>query len=126
MFTGLPGTGIGGLFYLVTVVPTMVVVEIGRTLSGRGNIRRARFVFHQALLSMAIIGMYLATGVLLRMIAPQRAVAVLGVSSQTMTTAIIAFPFALLLAVLAATQLLRLIVTFHERFSHRAIVKKGR
>ena len=33
MFTGLPGTGIGGLFYLVTVVPTMVVVEIGRTLA---------------------------------------------------------------------------------------------
>lgn len=118
MFTGLPGTGIGGLFYLVTVVPTMVVVEIGRTVSGRGNRRRAWFVFRQALLSITIVGMYFATGTLLRMIAPQQTISVLGISPQTVTTAIIAFPFGLLFLVLLATQLLRLAVTVHERIRH--------
>lgn len=120
MFTGLPGTGIGGLFYLVTVVPTMVVVEIGRALSGRGSRRRALFVFRQALLSVTIVGVYLATGVLLRAIAPPQAVAVLGVSSHAVTTAIVAFPFALLFLVLAATQLLRLAVMIHERFQRNS------
>lgn len=126
MFTGLPGTGIGGLFYLVTVVPTMVVIEIGRTLSGRGNGRRARFVFHQALLSVTIVGIYLLTGALLQVVVPpqamtnlgvsSKAVAGLGVSPQTVTTMIVAFPFALLFLVLAATQLLRLVLTISERF----------
>lgn len=120
MFTGLPGTGIGGLFYLVTVVPTMVVIEVVRTLLRRGNRRRALFVLRQALLSAMIVGMYLATGIFLRTIVPSQTVAVLGVSSQTMTTAIIAFPFALLFLVLAGTQLLRFVVMIHERFQRNS------
>lgn len=115
MFTGLPGTGIGGLFYLVTVVPTMVVVEIGRTAMGKGNLKRARFVFGQALLSLVIVGVYILTGMVLQRLLPSQTTALLGTRSDTAVKLVIAFPFALLFAVLVATQLLRLILIIQEK-----------
>lgn len=116
MFTGFPGTGIGGLFYLVTVVPTMVVVEIGRTVVGKGNVRRAKFVSGQAALSLAIVGVYMLTGAVLQRLLPSQTTAtILGAHPETVTTIVIAFPFGLLISVLSATQLLRLVLTIHER-----------
>jgi hypothetical protein len=52
MTVGLPGTGIGGLFYLLLTL-WMPVREIRSTLAGRGDARRWRFIAGK----LAIVGM---------------------------------------------------------------------
>ena len=60
MTVGLPGTGIGGLFYLVTAF-LMPVHELGLTLRGRSNYKRWRSVVLQVALAGGIIGGLWAT-----------------------------------------------------------------
>ena len=60
MTVGLPGTGIGGLFYLVTAL-LMPVRELGLTLRGRSNGKRWRSVVLQVALAGGIIGGLWAT-----------------------------------------------------------------
>jgi hypothetical protein len=43
MVAGLPGTGVGGIFYLLLAV-AMPFVELFRTLRGKGSIRRWGFI----------------------------------------------------------------------------------
>jgi len=54
MTVGLPGTGIGGIFYLLLAV-CMPVREFVRTLRGRTNLRRWGFIALQLLLVFGII-----------------------------------------------------------------------
>lgn len=54
MNSGLPGTGIGGLFYLVTAL-IMPVFEVIQTVRGRSNPARWRFVFSTASMAIAIV-----------------------------------------------------------------------
>lgn len=59
MTAGLPGTGIGGVFYLVSAL-LMPVVELFRTLRGESSIVRWIVVLRQLTMAGAIItGMWL-------------------------------------------------------------------
>lgn len=55
MIVGLPGTGIGGLFYLL-LVALMPLHEIVLTLRGRSSWRRWRFVLRHLALAAGIVG----------------------------------------------------------------------
>jgi hypothetical protein len=54
MNIGLPGTGIGGLFYLITAL-MMPLFELRLTLMGRSNLRRWRMVGLQWVIAAAIL-----------------------------------------------------------------------
>jgi hypothetical protein len=54
MTVGLPGTGIGGIFYLLLAV-YMPILESVRTLKGRTNLRRWGFIILQLLFVLGII-----------------------------------------------------------------------
>ncbi len=60
MTVGLPGTGIGGLFYLATAL-LMPVHELGVTLRGHSSCKRWRGVLLQVGLAGGIIGGLWAT-----------------------------------------------------------------
>jgi hypothetical protein len=54
MTVGLPGTGIGGLYYVLLAL-WMPFQELGRTLVGRGSRARWRLVAGQASISLAML-----------------------------------------------------------------------
>jgi len=51
---GLPGTGIGGLFYLLAAL-LLPLLELRRTVRGRSSLRRWGQVIRQALIALGII-----------------------------------------------------------------------
>ena len=55
MTAGLPGTGIGGIFYLLSAF-LMPIQELRHTFYGRSNKRRWKFVGIQLALSSGIMG----------------------------------------------------------------------
>ena len=65
MNVGLPGTGLGGLFYLLTAL-LMPLVELIQTLRGRTAWRRWLVALQQAGLAAGILSGLWATGFLLR------------------------------------------------------------
>jgi hypothetical protein len=54
MVAGLPGTGVGGVFYLLLAV-AMPIVELFRTIRGKSDLRRWGFVALQLTLVVWII-----------------------------------------------------------------------
>lgn len=60
MNVGLPGTGLGGLFYLLTAF-LMPVVEVVQTVRGRSTVERWRRVVIQAGLAAGILAGLWAT-----------------------------------------------------------------
>ena len=67
MVAGLPGTGIGGIFYLLSVF-VMPFREIFYTLNGRSNKRRWGFVGRQMGLAIGILTGFWLTGLLIGLI----------------------------------------------------------
>ena len=61
MNAGLPGTGIGGLLYLVLAL-LMPLRELYLTARGRGSRERWRLALRQAAMAAAILGMLAAAG----------------------------------------------------------------
>jgi hypothetical protein len=61
---GLPGTGIGGLFYLVSAL-LMPFREAFRALTGRGDRERGLIAIVQGGLAVTIIGVVWVTGLIL-------------------------------------------------------------
>ncbi|GEP40419.1 hypothetical protein NPS01_40820 [Nocardioides psychrotolerans] len=57
---GLPGTGIGGLFYLLLAL-SMPVVELMRSTSGRSDPGRRRQALHQFVMACSILGAVVGT-----------------------------------------------------------------
>ena len=55
MNAGLPGVGIGGLFYLLCAL-CMPFVELGRTFAGRSSLARWRSVAVQFVMAVAMVG----------------------------------------------------------------------
>lgn len=64
MTAGMPGTGIGGLFYLLSAL-LMPFRELWRAASGRSRADQRRNVLQQCLLAAAILGALSVTGLLL-------------------------------------------------------------
>ena len=54
MAAGLPGTGIGGLFFVLSAF-FMLLVEIGRTLRGRSSFARWYFVLRNVAIAGAMV-----------------------------------------------------------------------
>lgn len=65
MTAGLPGTGIGGLYYML-LTAWMPVREVGLTLRGRSSVARWCEVLRHVALAWGIIGALLATALLIR------------------------------------------------------------
>ncbi|MBB6625731.1 hypothetical protein H5V45_00225 [Nocardioides sp. KIGAM211] len=58
---GLPGTGLGGLFYVLLAL-AMPVVELHRTLQGRSSRARWALVLRQLGTALGVVGAVLLTG----------------------------------------------------------------
>jgi hypothetical protein len=54
MTAGIPGIGLGGLFFVISAL-LMVVVELYRTVRGRSSVARWRFVGRQAAMALGIV-----------------------------------------------------------------------
>ncbi|MGQ0645677.1 MAG: hypothetical protein ACT4O3_09320 [Elusimicrobiota bacterium] len=61
MTAGLPGSGIGGLFYLLTAL-LMPLHELGMALKGASSPQRRRVVAFQSTIALGIVLMVWATG----------------------------------------------------------------
>jgi hypothetical protein len=61
---GLPGTGIGGLFYLISAL-LMPLREVFRALIGKGDRARGQMAVQQGALALTILGAVWMTGLLL-------------------------------------------------------------
>ncbi len=65
MTVGIPGTGIGGLFYLALAI-VMPILELFAVARGHSSLARWRFIGTQLLLIAAMLGLLAAQGVLLK------------------------------------------------------------
>jgi hypothetical protein len=72
MFAGLPGTGIGGIFYLLLTL-WMPIHELYLTFTGRSSLARWRFIGVRWCLFAAVLGVMWLQVTLLRGIMPQGA-----------------------------------------------------
>lgn len=69
MIAGLPGTGIGGLFYLLSAL-VMPLVELVRLLLWRKRTSNWKLVFSQFALAVGIIVAFSLTGLILNYLFP--------------------------------------------------------
>jgi hypothetical protein len=69
MSVGIPGIGIGAVFYVISAL-LMVVLELYRTIRGRSSLARWRVVGHQAAIAACIILLMVVAMWSLRLIVP--------------------------------------------------------
>ncbi len=117
MSVGLPGTGVGGLFYLVTAL-LMPFCEGYRAVTGAGDRRSRRTVARQAAITLGVLVGIWATGWLLGLMLSQSPVVVALVNggrgpsvhfSNVLRTVSLLAAFATLGAVLGAVELARVV-----------------
>lgn len=72
MIAGIPGTGIGGIFYLLSAL-CMPLREMTKVVRGKSNLRRWKFIIMQLGLASGIIFGFWLTGLVLAMVIPQKA-----------------------------------------------------
>lgn len=103
MNAGLPTTGVGGIFYLLSIL-VMFIVEITRSLFGKSSLKSWITVCEQLLLfTFTIIAIWLTGELLIRTLPTQVAPFMVAVSNDS----IFLFPFLLLLFLISSTQILR-------------------
>lgn len=106
MNAGLPGTGLGGLFYLVLAL-LMPVRELYLTARGRSSRQRWRLVLQQLLIAAAILTALGITGTLLRgVLHAQGALGLSGASVLLVPAAVAATLLAALVVLLRVWALL--------------------
>ena len=104
---GLPGTGLGGLFYLLLAF-WMPVAELVATVRGRSSLERWRLVGAQFALACAIAASVAASMVAYNHVAaPRLAVAGLGVPAPLASVVIAVVVLALLVTVLRVWAVMR-------------------
>jgi hypothetical protein len=57
---GLPGSGIGGLFFVISALVALPI-ELGRLALGRGSVARLRLAVRHGSIALAMVGVLLAT-----------------------------------------------------------------
>jgi hypothetical protein len=72
MVAGIPGTGIGGLFYLLSVL-FMPFREVTKLVRGKSNLKRWKFIVMQFGLASGIIVGFWITGLILAYLIPEKA-----------------------------------------------------
>ena len=119
MNVGLPGTGIGGLFYIVTAL-LMPLFELIQLLRGRSNAARWRCVAAQTGMATAIVAALWATAWVLSRFLPAWILAKLHLAARQVNGLFGVTPTLLTLAtlggVILAVELLSLTLQFAERF----------
>ena len=116
MTVGLPGVGLGGIFYLASAIlmPVRETVRLGR----EGDARRRRLVVRQLLMAVAILGALWATGWLLGRVIAVAAPGGLGIArgvasgarGNVLQISALALSLGTLAVVLATVQGARLVV----------------
>ena len=118
MNVGLPGTGIGGLFYLLMAL-FMPVAELFHTFRGRSTLHRWRLVLRQANLAAGILFGLAATGWLINHALPKHATRSLHAVNMQATRVLGVTPTKLtvvtLIGVLLAVEALRSLSVFFSR-----------
>jgi len=98
---GLPGTGIGGLFFILSAF-FMVIVELQRTIRGRSSLARWRIVARHAGIAAAMVAAITAVVWLLHQALFPSAAKAHGGETSTATDQLVPFaPVLITLAVLA-------------------------
>ena len=118
MNVGLPGTGIGGLFYLVTAC-LMPFVELIQTFRGQSSLKRWRVVCVQFSLAAGVVFGLWATAWCIKALAPKTVIFSIKSTRSQITHALGVTPTALtiytLASVLLAVEALRFIETLFSR-----------
>lgn len=122
MNAGLPTTGIGGIFYIVSVV-VMLTVEFILIFQGKSSVARWRFVLGQVFLITGIISFSLLTGFALLKVAPanltHQLTAITTQQGQNSFSFITLTPLLILITLLTSTQLLRGYYAIKSKLSSR-------
>lgn len=116
MVAGLPGTGIGGLFYLVLAL-LMPVWELGWALVGRSNAARWRLAFRQSAMALLVLGAIWLTGLALTLAGIGPAAHQVNGALRTLYVAPALVAFGTLAAVLAAVEAASLAFAIGARVS---------
>lgn len=115
MTAGLPGTGIGGLFYLISAL-LMPFREAFRALAGRGDRERGQVALQQGCLAVTIVGVVWMTGLALGLLRVGTTLVhhatIVGVRVLYITPVLAAF--ATLSVVLLAVELARIVLLLRE------------
>jgi fucose permease len=126
MTAGLPGTGVGGLFYMLSGI-LMPFREAYRAVRGKSDARSRRLVAYQTLMALGVVGGIWVTGWLLGLMiswAPAAAATLHGTSNAVTHASnvvrVMAFfiAFATLAVVLAAVQVARVVNACWVRIRH--------
>lgn len=131
MTVGLPGTGIGGLFYLLTAF-LMPVRELGLTLRGRSTFARWRAVVLQVALAGGILGGLWLTAWSLNRLCPREVHTALQASHLRVATLVgvtpAAFTLLLLAGLLAGVEVLRVLLwpSLPASSARRGTSRRGR
>jgi hypothetical protein len=112
---GLPGTGIGGLFYLISAL-LMPFREAFLALTGRGNRERGQIALQQGGLAVIIVGVVWVTGLVLGLLRVGTTLVhhatIAGVRVLYITPVLVAF--ATLSGVLLAVEIARIVLLLRE------------
>ena len=119
MNAGLPTTGIGGIFYFLSVV-LMLLFEITLTIRGRSSFLRWKFVSGQLALLLAIFAVVTASWIILeRLIPEQTKIALTPFSSNASfkdnSQAIFFSPLLILASLLALNQVIYLFLRLSKK-----------
>jgi hypothetical protein len=114
MTAGLPGTGIGGLFYL-TLALVMPIWELGRAAIGRATSGRARLAVMQAAISLGILGAIWLTGLALSFVVAPASQSGGALRMLYVAPALVAF--GTLAVVLAVVEIVALMLAVASRLS---------
>lgn len=116
MNTGLPGTGVGGLFYLVSVV-VMIFIELKDYLVRKNGSKKLKLVFEQTFLACSIVIAIVATNIFFSRYVFKRTLPTLSSSptfiqqsSYLIQVHPVIVPIILLFFVTSATQILYLVL----------------
>jgi hypothetical protein len=122
MNAGLPTTGIGGTFYMISVL-LMIFTEIILTLRGKSSRSRWKFVLGQSLLVFGIIASSWLTAYILIFFIPKKMSS--EISSFSANTGLIhngeklfLLPFIILAFLLLLTQIFRAYLVIRNRIHH--------
>ncbi len=111
MVAGIPGTGIGGIFYLMSAF-CMPLREMTKLVRGKSNLMRWKFIVMQLGLASGIVMGFWITGWILAMVIPQKAHVFFIITSNGKILKITPFITAItvLFTVLLSVELLRFFV----------------
>jgi hypothetical protein len=134
MSVGLPGTGVGGLFYLVSAL-CMPFREAYRAATGRSDARSRDLVMRQTLIALGVLGGIWLAGWLIGMVLSQAPAVVsainaspdvVGRSPNILKVASLVIAFATLITVVGTVEVVGLVRRWRAPRALRPSAQSGR